>query len=470
MYETFLTLITRISDLMWGPWTMIFIAFVSIYLTIRTRFFQVSSFVYIMRNTFGQMFDRSGDQSKERMTPFQATTTSLAGTVGMGNMAGVATALSIGGPGAIFWMWVLAFFGMITKAAEVTIGVHYRDVDENGHTHGGPMYYINNALGWKSLAMLFSIGVTINCFFSSSLLQAHTVGRAFNASYGISPYLVTGVMAIVTATVAIGGVRRIGRFCEALVPFMTVMYLASCLVILIANASQLPSVLGEIFRFALAPAPAVGGFAGAAVLSAIQMGMARGMLSNEAGLGTAPMVHANAETPHPFRQGLWGAAEVFIDTTVVCTITAFIILSSGVLANGNTGIEMLLDSFATFYSPELANTFISIAILTFCLSTQIGFFVYFETALVSLFGENVFRYVKWVYFLPGVAFAGITNVDQLWALANISVAASALPNLVALLVLSGVFMTLMKDYLSGENRFATVRTDASRQYVRMVNQ
>ena len=470
MYETFLTLITRISDLMWGPWTMIFIAFVSVYLTIRTRFFQVSSFVYIMRNTFGQMFDRSGDQSKERMTPFQATTTSLAGTVGMGNMAGVATALSIGGPGAIFWMWVLAFFGMITKAAEVTIGVHYRDVDENGQTHGGPMYYINKALGWKSLAVLFSIGVTINCFFSSSLLQAHTVGRAFNASYGISPYLVTGVMAIVTATVAIGGVRRIGRFCEALVPFMTVMYLASCLVILIANASQLPSVLGEIFRFALAPAPAVGGFAGAAVFSAIQMGMARGMLSNEAGLGTAPMVHANAETPHPFRQGLWGAAEVFIDTTVICTITAFIILSSGVLANGNTGIEMLLDSFATFYSPELANTFISIAILTFCLSTQIGFFVYFETALVSLFGENVFRYVKWIYFLPGVAFAGITNVDQLWALANISVAASALPNLVALLFLSGVFMTLMKDYLSGENRFATVRTDASRQYVRMVNQ
>ena len=470
MYEAFLMFITRISDLMWGPWTMIFIAFVSVYLTIRTRFFQVSSFVYIMRNTFGQMFDRSGDQSKERMTPFQATTTSLAGTVGMGNMAGVATALSIGGPGAIFWMWVLAFFGMITKAAEVTIGVHYRDVDENGQTHGGPMYYINKALGWKSLAVLFSIGVTINCFFSSSLLQAHTVGRAFNASYGISPYLVTGVMAIVTATVAIGGVRRIGRFCEALVPFMTVMYLASCLVILIANASQLPSVLGEIFRFALAPAPAVGGFAGAAVLSAIQMGMARGMLSNEAGLGTAPMVHANAETPHPFRQGLWGAAEVFIDTTVVCTITAFIILSSGVLANGNTGIEMLLDSFATFYSPELANMFISIAILTFCLSTQIGFFVYFETALVSLFGENVFRYVKWVYFLPGVAFAGITNVDQLWALANISVAASALPNLVALLFLSGVFMTLMKDYLSGENRFATVRTDASRQYVRMVNQ
>jgi AGCS family alanine or glycine:cation symporter len=467
MYDAFLTFVTGLSDLMWGPWTMIFIAFVSVYLTYRTRFFQVSSFVYIMRSTFGRMFDRRGDQNKERMTPFQATTTSLAGTVGMGNMAGVATALSIGGPGAIFWMWVLAFFGMMTKAAEVTLAVHYREVDDNGHIHGGPMYYINKALGWKSLAVLFSIGVTINCFFSSSLLQAHTVGRAFNASYGTNPYIVTGLMAIVTATVAIGGVRRIGRFCETLVPFMTVMYLAGGLLILIANAAQLPSAIGQIFAYALAPAPAIGGFAGAAVMSAIQMGMARGMLSNEAGLGTAPMVHANAETPHPFRQGLWGAAEVFIDTIVVCTITAFVILSSGVLANGTTGIEMLLDAFATYYSPELANGFVSVAILTFCLSTQIGFFVYFETAVVSLFGEKVFYYVKWIYFLPGVVFAGITNVDQLWALANISVAASALPNLVALLLLVGVFMTLMKDYLSGENRFSTGNTDTSKQYIRM---
>ena len=467
MYDVFLALITRISDLMWGPWTMIFIAFVSVYLTVRTRFFQVTNFGYIMRNTFGRMFDRSGDRVAHRMTPFQATATSLAGTVGMGNMAGVATALSIGGPGAIFWMWILAFFGMITKAAEVTIGVHYRDVDEDGHIHGGPMYYINKALGWKSLAILFSIGVTINSFFSSSLLQAHTVGRAFDASYGISPYLVTGAMAIVTATVAIGGVRRIGRFCETLVPFMTVMYLLGALVILIANGSQLPGVMGQIVGYAFSPAPALGGFAGAAVMAAIQMGMARGMLSNEAGLGTAPMVHANAETPHPFRQGLWGAAEVFIDTTVMCTITAFIILSSGVLANGATGIEMLLEAFATYYSPEIANAFISIAILTFCLSTQIGFFVYFETALVNLFGERFFYYARWIYFMPGVVFAGITNVDQLWALANISVAASALPNLVALLMLSGVFMALMKDYLSDKNQYATAVTDKSREYIRM---
>ncbi|MDH4048130.1 MAG: sodium:alanine symporter family protein [Gammaproteobacteria bacterium] len=470
MYESFLSLISTISDLMWGPWTMIFIAFVSVYLTVRTRFFQVSGFFCIMRCTFGQVFDRSGDKDRKRMSPFQATTTSLAGTVGMGNMAGVATALSIGGPGAIFWMWVLAFFGMITKAAEVTIAIHYREVDADGRIHGGPMYYISKALGWRSLATLFSIGVAINCFFSSSLLQAHTVGRAFHASYGISPYLVTGLMAVVTATVAIGGVRRIGRFSEAMVPLMTLLYIGGSLIILVANVGTIPQAVADIFRYALSPAPALGGFAGAAVMKAIQMGMARGMLSNEAGLGTAPMVHANAETEHPFRQGMWGAAEVFVDTIVICTVTALVILSSGVLANGSSGIEMLLQAFATHFSPAAANAFISVAILTFCLSTQIGFFIYFETAIVSLMGENVFRYVKWLYFIPGVVFAGISNVDKLWALANISVAASALPNLVALLLLSGVFITLMKDYMTGEKKYAAAVIDKSRQYIRVAKE
>ena len=469
MFDTFLTVIVGISDLMWGPWTMIFIVFVSIYLSVRARFFQVSHFSYILRNTFGQIFDRGGDQDKETITPFQATATSLAGTVGMGNMAGVATALSIGGPGAIFWMWVLAFFGMITKTAEITIGVHYRDVDEDGHIHGGPMYYIEKALGWKSLAILFSIGVTINSIFSSSLLQAHTVGRAFNVSYGVSPYIVTGVMGVITAMVAIGGIQRIGRFCQALVPFMSVLYLAGGLIIVIANAAAIPAAFGDIFRYALAPAPAMGGFAGAAVFAAIQMGMARGMLSNEAGIGNAPMVHASATTEHPFKQGIWGAAEVFFDTIVICTITALVILSSGALANGTSGIEMLLDAFATYYSPAIANAFISVAILTFCLSTQIAFFVYFETAMVRLFGKKVFRYVRWIYFLPGVVFAGIINVDQLWSLANISVAASALPNLVALLILSGVFITLMRDYLSGEKKYATYVIDTTRQYVRVAD-
>ncbi len=470
MYDSFLSLISTIEQLLWGWWTMVFIAFVSVFLTARARFFQVVRFGTIFRSAFSQLFDRSGDDNPERMTPFQATSTSLAGTVGMGNMAGVATALTLGGPGAIFWMWVLAFFGMITKAAEISIAVHYRTIDKDGRVHGGPMHYIRKALGWRSLAVLFSIGVIINSFFSSSMLQAHTVGQAFDESYGFSPYVTTALMSIVTAIVAIGGVRRIGRFCERLVPFMTLLYLIGGLIIVLANLPLLPRVVTEILTYAFAPAPAIGGFAGAAVVKAIQLGMARGMLSNEAGLGTAPMVHANAETPHPFRQGMWGAAEVFIDTTVVCTITAFIILSSGVLMNGdNSGIQLLMEAFATFYSPAVANAFVSFAILTFCLSTQIGFFVYFETAMVDLFGESAFRYLRWIYFLPGVIFAGITDVDQLWSVASISVAASALPNLVALLLLSGVFLVIMRDYLSGENRYATAIVDKERNYIRVAN-
>lgn len=466
MWDIFFNAASNLDAFLWGPWTMCFIAFVSIFLTFKSRFFQLSNFRYIFSETFWKVFQRSDIREKNTISPFQATSTSLAGTVGMGNMAGVATALSIGGPGAIFWMWVLALFGMITKAAEITLAIHYREVDDNGDIFGGPMLYIKKALGWRFLAILFSLGITINCIFTSSLLQAHTVGRALDASYNINPYLTTSLMAFVTMIVTIGGVKRIGKFCEALVPLMTLLYLGFGLIIFFANIESLPEVFMQILSYAFSPAPAVGGFAGASIMMAIQMGMARGMLSNEAGLGTAPMVHANAETKHPFQQGLWGAAEVFFDTTLVCTITAVVILSSGVLAGGNSGIELLLDGFSSYYSTATASIIISVAITTFCLSTQIGFFIYFKTALTELVGKKIFRIIKWIYFLPGIIFAGITNVDQLWQLANISVAVSALPNLVALLFLSGVFINLMQDYISGKMKYETKLIDESKKYIK----
>ena len=466
MWDIFFNAASNLDAFLWGPWTMCFIAFVSIFLTFKSRFFQLSNFRYIFSETFLKVFQRSDIREKNTISPFQATSTSLAGTVGMGNMAGVATALSIGGPGAIFWMWVLALFGMITKAAEITLAIHYREVDDNGDIFGGPMLYIKKALGWRFLAILFSLGITINCIFTSSLLQAHTVGRALDASYNINPYLTTSLMAFVTMIVTIGGVKRIGKFCEALVPLMTLLYLGFGLIIFFANIESLPEVFMQILSYAFSPAPAVGGFAGASIMMAIQMGMARGMLSNEAGLGTAPMVHANAETKHPFQQGLWGAAEVFFDTTLVCTITAVVILSSGVLAGGNSGIELLLDGFSSYYSTATASIIISVAITTFCLSTQIGFFIYFKTALTELVGKKIFRIIKWIYFLPGIIFAGITNVDQLWQLANISVAVSAIPNLVALLFLSGVFINLMQDYISGKMKYETKLIDESKKYIK----
>lgn len=466
MIEAVLDAAQRIDSVLWGPWTMIFIVAVALYLTARTRFFQARKIGLILKNTFRVMLRKSGRTGRGALTPFQATATALASTIGMGSIAGVATALSLGGPGAIFWMWVLALLGMITKTAEVTLAVHYREIDARGRVHGGPMHYITKGLGWTPLAKVFSLSMFINAVFCASLLQAHTVGRAFLSSYGVNPHVTTGIMVLVTAAVVIGGVPRIGRFCEKLVPVMALVYIAAGLVIFVLNFKAIPLVFEMIVKYAFTPATAAGGFAGAAVLKAVQNAMTKGMLVNEAGLGTAPMVHATADTPHPFRQGMWGAFEVFIVSFVICTITGFAILSSGVLAGGESGIDLAIAAFASRFPLTVAQAVLSFAILTFCLSTQIGFFVYFETAVLFAFGERAFLWLRWFYFIPPLVFAGVADVDRLWVFANIAVGVCAVPNLIAVLALSGVFLVLMRDYLSGLNRYATGVVDKSREYVK----
>ena len=466
MLEKILDFASEIDKILWGPWTMVFIASVAVVLSIKSGLFQLRKSRFILKNTFGKIFEKKEAVKNGRMTPFQATTTAMASTVGMGNMAGVATALSVGGPGAILWMWLLAFLGMMTKTAEITLAVHYRDVDAQGRLHGGPMYYINKGLGWKFLAQVFSAGVLINAVLSASLLQSHTVGRAFLSSYNINPYIITGSMAVITAFVVIGGIKRIGQFCEKLVPLMSVVYILGGLIIFIINYAKIPEVFGMILKYAYAPAPAAGGFAGAAVAVAIKEGMAKGMLSNEAGLGTAPMAHATADTKHPFQQGIWGAFEVFIDTIVICTITSFAVLSTGVLSNGESGIEMVINAFSSVFPAGLASILISFSILTFCLSTQIGFFIYYETAIVNLFGKKAIKYLKWFYLMPGVIFAGIADVDKLWVFANISVGVCSIPNLISVLALSGAFFALMKDYLQNRNEYATKIVDSLKNYVK----
>lgn len=454
MLDKILDIAALVDGVLWGPWTMIFIAAVAVFLTFKSHFFQFRRFSFIWKNTAGTIFSQSESRQKGMMTPFQATSTALASTVGMGNIAGVATALSIGGPGAIFWMWILALLSMMTKTAEITLAVHYRSRDKAGNLSGGPMHYIRKGLGLNFLAKLFSAGILINAVLSASLLQAHTVGRAFLTSYNLSPYVITAAMSIVTALVIIGGIQRIGRFCERLVPAMSVLYIIGGVLLFFINYQKIPEVFGHIFQYAFAPAPAVGGFAGAAIAAMVKMGMARGMLSNEAGLGTAPMAHATADTPHPFRQGIWGAFEVFIDTIVICTISSFAILSTGVLSSGESGIELIISAFSSVFPAGLSGIFISTAILTFCLSTQIGFFIYFRTAVIDLFGEKPLPVLKWAYLLPGIIFAGVADVDKLWVFANISVGVCSLPNLVALVALNGVFFKLMRDLLSGKNQYA----------------
>jgi AGCS family alanine or glycine:cation symporter len=273
-------------------------------------------------------------------------------------------------------------------------------------------------------------------------------------------------MALMTAFVIIGGIKRIGQVCERLVPFMSILYVAGGITLFFIHYTKIPEVFGMIFKYAFAPIPAAGGFAGAAVRAALKEGMAKGMLSNEAGLGTAPMAHATADTRHPFQQGLWGAFEVFIDTIVICTITSFAILSTGLLSSGKSGIKLVIDAFSSVFPQSVASALISISILTFCLSTQIGFFIYYETSIISLFGKKSTSYLRWLYLVPGVIFAGIANVEKLWLFANISVGVCSLPNLVALLALSGAFFKLMKDYLLNKNEYATSVVDSSKKYVR----
>ena len=276
-------------------------------------------------------------------------------------------------------------------------------------------------------------------------------------------------MSLVTGLVVIGGIKRIGKFCSKLVPLMSLVYMVGGLSIVFYNYEQIPAVWGMIMKYAFAPIPAVGGFAGAAVRVAIQQGMSKGMFSNEAGQGTAPMAHATADTSHPFQQGVWGAFEVFVDTILICSITGFVILSTGVL----TGPEKIADSmlviksFSPLYSDFIAWIIIFFCITTFCLSTQIGFFVYYETAIINLFGVKAMKYFKWIYLIPGIIFAGVTDADRLWSFATISSALCALPNLVAMLALSGVFIKLLNDYMSGKMEYTTEKVDASKVYIKM---
>jgi AGCS family alanine or glycine:cation symporter len=464
--DAILNVAQAVDGVLWGPWTMVFIAFVALLLTFKSRFFQFRRPGYILRHTLGKMFDRSGDNIQGRMTPFQATSTALASTVGMGNIAGVATALSVGGPGAIFWMWLLALLGMMTKCIEITLAVHYRITDDRGRLHGGPMHYISKGLGWTFLAKLFSLGVLINSLITATLLQSHTVGRAFLSSYSLNPYLVTGGMALITATVIIGGARRIGRFCETLVPFMSLVYILCGIIIFALHYERIPEVFSSIFSHAFSPLPAAGGAAGITVAAAIKNGMAKGMLSNEAGLGTAPMAHATADTPHPFQQGMWGAFEVFIDTIVICTITSFAILSSGIFPSDLSGIELVIRAFQSVFPAPLAKGIVSFSILTFCLSTQIGFYIYYETAIIHVFGRRAVSYFRWFYLFPGIIFAGVASVDRLWVFANISVGVCSIPNLIAILALSGAAFKLMKDFVDGPRAYATSVTDRTGKLVR----
>ena len=415
--------------------------------TFRTNFMSIVKLGYVLKNTVAKMFQKATSGEGE-ITPFQALSTALAATVGVGNIAGVATAIALGGPGAVFWMWLSAIFGMTTKYAEVVLAVNYREKTPDGRFVGGPMYYIRNGLNLKWLAMAFAIFGALASFGIGNMTQANSVAAALEASFGVNKLATGIVLAIATAIVILGGLKRLAQVTERLVPFMCVFYILASLIILFMNASKIPAAFGLIFGSAFTGSAAVGGFAGSTVLMAARYGVARGVFSNEAGLGSAPIAHAAATTDHPVKQGLWGIFEVFADTLVVCSMTALTILVSDVWDSGVSGAALSTMAFEKSL-PGIGGVLVSIGVLLFAYSTLLSWAYYGEKCAEYVLGPKAITPYR-LLFIPFIVVGALGRLVTIWDIADTLNGLMALPNLIGLLGLSGVVIKLTKEYFSKE--------------------
>lgn len=448
---------TAVNGFVWGLPAIVCIIGVGLLLSLRTGFVQLRRFGYAVRHIFGKIF--GGSKAGDGMiTPFQAVCTALAGTVGTGNIAGVAGAIAIGGPGAVFWMWVSAFLGMCTKFAEVTLAVHFREYNRRGEVVGGPMYYIKNGLGrgWQWLAVLFAAFGVLAVFGTGNATQANTIVSAVDTaliSYGLisaestaTVNLILGiVIAALVGLVLFGGVKRIGRVTEKLVPFMVLLYIVLGVGVLVINWRSIPGVFGAIFYGAFNPAAVTGGVVGSAFLC-LQKGVARGIFSNEAGLGTGSIAHACADVNQAVQQGLFGIFEVFADTIVICTLTALVILCSGapVIYGEAAGADLTISGFTTVYG-SWVSVALAVAMCCFAFSTIIGWGLYGSRCVEFLFSEKAIRPFMALYVL--VAIPGATvDLGLLWGIAETFNGLMAIPNLIALFLLSGTVVKLTRDY------------------------
>lgn len=452
-----------INNFIWGLPAMVCILGVGLLLSVRTNFFQIRKFPYAIKTTLGRIFKHK-DASDGTMTPFQAVCTALAGTVGTGNIAGVAGAIAIGGPGAVFWMWCSALLGMCTKFAEVTLAVHYRERSDAGEWVGGPMYYIKNGLGkrWQFLAVLYSLFGVLTVFGTGNATQVNTITTAIDTALlefhivaeDILPTLnlVIGILcAMLVAMVLLGGIKRIGSVSEKLVPFMALFYVILAVGVVLLNLPRLPYVIEEIFAGAFNPAAFTGGAIGSLFLS-MKNGVSRGIFSNEAGLGTGSIAHACADTRKPVKQGMFGIFEVFADTIVICTLTAMVILCSSVPVNYGTaaGAELTISGFTATYGGG-ASLFTAVALCCFAFSTIIGWGLYGSRFATFLFKTD--KIVKPFFVVYSfVAILGATlDLGILWGVADTFNGLMSIPNLIALFLLSGTVVKLANEYF-GEGK------------------
>ena len=451
-----------VNNFIWGVPAMLCIFGVGLYLSIRTHFLQIRKFPYAIKTTIGRMF-RKRNASDGALTPFQAVCTALAATVGTGNIAGVAGAIAIGGPGAVFWMWISALLGMCTKFAEVTLAVHFREKNANGDLVGGPMYYIKNGLGkkWIWLAYLFAAFGVLTVFGTGNATQVNTITTAINSALlnyhvisegavSTSNLIIGIVITVLVGMILLGGIKRIGQVTEKLVPFMALLYIVLALGVVLMNIRVLPAVFASIIRGAFQPSAVTGGVVGSMFMS-MKKGVSRGIFSNEAGLGTGSIAHACADTRKPVKQGMFGIFEVFADTIVICTLTALVILCSQVPVNygAAAGAELTIQGFTSVYG-DWVSIFTAVAMCCFAFSTILGWGLYGARCIEFLFSEKVIKPFMVAYSL--VAILGATaNLGLMWSIAETFNGLMAIPNLIALFLLSGTVVKLVKDYFaSGE--------------------
>ena len=443
MEQQLTTFFGTLSGYVWGPPMLILLVGTGIYLTFLLKGLQFRALGHSLY--LGLIKRKDADTSEGDITHFQALMTALAATVGTGNIAGVATAITLGGPGALFWMWITGLFGMATKYGEAVLAVKFRETDETGTMSGGPMYYIANGLGWRWLGGLFAAFATIAAFGIGNMVQSNSVADAVNSHFGVAPWITGLVLALATGLVIIGGIKNIARVTEVLVPFMIVFYMIGAAIVVVINYSAIPETFALVFEHAFTPIAASGGFAGAMMMQAMRWGVARGVFSNESGLGSSPIAAAAAKTKNPVDQALVSMTQTFIDTIVVCTFTGFVIISTGVWKSGETGAPLTVKAFSHGLPGEWGGIIVALGLIFFAYSTILGWSYYGEKALSFLFGDKTVKPYR-VVFCVFVGIGAVAKLELVWSIADVFNGLMAIPNLIGLLLLSKVISSETHKY------------------------
>ena len=440
-----------LNGIVWGPYMIALLVGRGINLTVRLRVPQIRKFRFIMKETLGKTFKK--DQPGEGdITAGQAGLAAIGAVVGTGNIVGVATAISIGGPGAVFWMWFSAFFGMATKLSEIVLGQQYREKQADGTFAGGAMYYLDKGLHSKWLSYFFCIMTIIAYFIIGAVVDTNSIALALQEQWGLRPIITGILLAIATGAVIFGGLKRIADVLEYVSPFMAGLYLLAGLTIILLNLPKVPGALASIFVGAFRPAATAGGFAGATVAQIIKAGIARGLFSNEAGMGGSPIIHSSAITDHPFRQGLWGVAEVFVDTIIICTITALAIIISGEWTTGVSGAALTMRAFEKTMPGTIGSYIVMISLILFGYSCLLAGIYYCERAGEYLFGSSKCFLPMRVLWVIAIVIGSVGGLEFVWDLADTANGLMAIPNLIALLGLSGVVVTLGNEFFDKYER------------------